>query len=401
MLADKIRSCTVSPKAPTYIGSASNTTAASPVVINVPTGTANGDLMIAFIKGRDTVTAAGWTQVQGQAYGAAFTLLYRIASSEPANYSFSGGTLTGVIVTFRNAVLATSTMSFIQSSNVVTLDSFTLPWGNSSFLAFYTSGNASITPTTPSGYTSVVTSGANSWALFKKENISGALGAVASTLDAKGEGFGVLVAHSEFTPPTGPKVVNTSATQTATSSTSITINVPPGTADGDLMVAVLSNGSTMSGRSLSSYSGWTLAAEAASTGSAPSLEVLYRTASSEPASYTFTFNLGSTASAGISGGITTLRGGAWSGSGTPAAAKAVNTVPISANYSMAFVANVDASASTVITNSYFKLPAFSDSDATAPSLALFYRVVPATSSGGYIEVPPSTEANVEFVVSPT
>lgn len=76
---------------------------------NVPTGTANGDLMLGFINGYKsggtTVsvpnTPAGWNLLPGESAGgdksaggsgagnAALAVYYRIASSEPASYTFS------------------------------------------------------------------------------------------------------------------------------------------------------------------------------------------------------------------------------------------------------------------------------------------------------------------------
>lgn len=77
--------------------------------VNVPTGTVNGDVMLAFINGYKsggtTVsvpnTPAGWTLLPGESTGgdksaggggagnAALGVYYRIAASEPASYTFS------------------------------------------------------------------------------------------------------------------------------------------------------------------------------------------------------------------------------------------------------------------------------------------------------------------------
>jgi hypothetical protein len=76
--------------------------ATNSVVVNVPTSTSNGDLLIAqiwqTIQTAAAPTCAGWTQ----AFGAAGTdlamyLFYRYASSEPASYTFTSSNATNMM----------------------------------------------------------------------------------------------------------------------------------------------------------------------------------------------------------------------------------------------------------------------------------------------------------------
>ena len=95
---------------PTYIGIAhgSSSSASGPVTINVPPGTKNGDLMLAYIATQSPdgawITAPpGWTQViktfnsiQGS------QLFWRVASNEPSSYAWSGTSYPqGAIRTYR------------------------------------------------------------------------------------------------------------------------------------------------------------------------------------------------------------------------------------------------------------------------------------------------------------
>lgn len=77
----------------------------------VPTGTANGDVMLAFVstsRQNDTMntTPAGWTLLDTNPSNAVGTIMtyYRVASSEPASYTWvwqTGGTDRATIATWR------------------------------------------------------------------------------------------------------------------------------------------------------------------------------------------------------------------------------------------------------------------------------------------------------------
>ena len=82
-----------------FVAAAHNTAASSPIACNVPAGTTNGNLMIWFYVDQSTLSPSqscptGWnflredqslsTNVQG-------IVCYRVASSEPASYTLTGG----------------------------------------------------------------------------------------------------------------------------------------------------------------------------------------------------------------------------------------------------------------------------------------------------------------------
>ncbi len=84
------------------------------------------------------------------------------------------------------------------------------------------------------------------------------------------------------------------------SSSSLTVNVPSGTANNDVMVAAIGvQAGIGSNASITAPSGWTQQGTTQQTNGVISLAVFTRVASSEPASYTWTFGGGSTGSSGI------------------------------------------------------------------------------------------------------
>lgn len=96
-----------------------------------------------------------------------------------------------------------------------------------------------------------------------------------------------------------------SATNNTGSSTSITVSVPTGTQDGDVMIAAYGNG--QDDGTTPAISGWTsIGYVEDATISNNTLALFYRVASSEPASYTMTYD--SSTSNLTSGIISTFRG---------------------------------------------------------------------------------------------
>ena len=96
---------------PTYIGVAyGSSNSVGPVTINVPPGTKNGDLMLAYIAtqtpdGAWITAPAGWTQATktfNSSQGS--QLFWRVANNEPAAYTWSGTSYPqGAIRTYRDA----------------------------------------------------------------------------------------------------------------------------------------------------------------------------------------------------------------------------------------------------------------------------------------------------------
>lgn len=106
-----------------------------------------------------------------------------------------------------------------------------------------------------------------------------------------------------------PTFVGVSQTDTSSSnSTSLTLNVPSGVQNGDLLIATVFGG----GGNVNDWiqTSWTWAVEQVNNN--PNLGIAYRTASSEPASYSFTTTTGRR----LGGMIMAFRGAAWDVTGT-------------------------------------------------------------------------------------
>jgi hypothetical protein len=171
-------------------------------------------------------------------------------------------------------------------------------------------------------------------------------------------------------------------TQVTSSATTITINVPSGTADGDLLIAVLT--APAGGTTWTTPSGWTVGITASQ-----GRTVFYKTASSEPASYTFT----SSTSVTNQGYILTYRnarfgvGGSVGSLASPAVASAITTT-----VNNAIVFDVVAVGAVSIT---FSTPTgytalVSNSDTTSPSSAIFYTTQVVAGSTGTVSSTPSS-----------
>jgi hypothetical protein len=136
------------------------TSAATTITINVPTGTAQNDLLIAVLTAPAGATT--WTTPSGWSVGITAsqgrTVFYKTASSsEPANYTFTSsasGTNQGYIFTYRNARFGVGgTVSALASPAVA--PSITTTANNAVIFDVVAVGGVSITFSTPTGYTSL------------------------------------------------------------------------------------------------------------------------------------------------------------------------------------------------------------------------------------------------------
>ena len=176
-----------------------DTATSSTHVMNVPSGTANGDLMVLFIAASTTSTynvPTGWTQAFNSI--SSCMICYRIASSEPASYTVTTSTLacTGYIATYRNAAFdAVGAVSVIATPSVA--PSINVSYDNSIVLDFTVARFASTTFTTPTGFSSVASESnttSPSSALFSDPVNAGATGTVSTTPSGGNTAFSILVA---------------------------------------------------------------------------------------------------------------------------------------------------------------------------------------------------------------
>jgi len=162
------------------------------VAVNVPTGTQNGDLMIAIMshysdEGQN-YTNGSWIEHLDVLADPGLYVAYRYASNEPASYTWSAidsqNYTAAAILTYRNAIVDVfGNQSTITTTTTVTAPSITTT-SDGVTLAVY--GSEQIAPSTygtPSTFASVLAVGtANTrFAVFSKNTSAGATGTVTST----------------------------------------------------------------------------------------------------------------------------------------------------------------------------------------------------------------------------
>lgn len=330
---------------PTFIASASGVGSAQTLTINTPTGTQDGDLMIAVMSGniRSADKAfwsgpAGWTEAFDPGEIATATAIYyKIAASEGASHTFTTNANAGIsghILTYRNAKFGLVGAFGTTTTGDPVCPSITLPVSGCVVLAFVAErGGSSTTWTAPSGVGFSALAGdadgvTGSNQVFASSTFgAGATGTQAFTSNATSDGLGVLLflAPTTWTNPT-PTFIGKEFAESATQTNTLTINKPAGTQSGDLMIAVLVNNSNTTW----SLSGWT--AQVDQSGHM----VLTKTAgSSEPASYAFN----STNSNACSGVVLTYRGGVLDAIGTYQSNTGVSVIDpaiptVTANFSL-------------------------------------------------------------------
>jgi hypothetical protein len=204
MLSDKLRLCAQDVE---YIGVASTLIADTTLTIAKPTGTAEGDLMIAFMScsklGGVTWTGdTGWTEIADLGSAPSARIAYKVAgASEGASYTFtplspSSSNLSGSILTFRGA--AYDTIGTATTTDLTAIPSVTVAQNNSVLICFAAVLDVSITLATPSGMTAIVVDddATITSSIIATETVNaGATGTKATSASAVNR-YGVLVSLS-------------------------------------------------------------------------------------------------------------------------------------------------------------------------------------------------------------
>lgn len=173
---------------PLFINSATtqNGATSTSLVINKPTNTQSGDLMIAFMSSDSTATTwtgdTGWTEVADQNAAPNLRVAYKVAGgSEPASYTFTAAAsrvLAGSILTYRGASYD-AIGAIASGASPITATGPTAASNYCKLLGFATRGAASITVTAPSSMTTRVTQNdatAPSYVLADETVLAGATG---------------------------------------------------------------------------------------------------------------------------------------------------------------------------------------------------------------------------------
>lgn len=148
-----------------YIGAESSTSFSTDLTLNVPTGTQDGDILVTTVAD-DTdqaLTHTGWTLITSQSVTSSRnTVAYRLASSEPASYTFTSGSSekAGSIAVFRKTggtwdVGAFSSASTTIGNTTLTSSEITTTDNSILYTAWSNDGNVAVT-TPPSGMVTVV-----------------------------------------------------------------------------------------------------------------------------------------------------------------------------------------------------------------------------------------------------
>ena len=167
-----------------------------------PAGTQFGDLLVAVCQADSSVTwtgDTGWTQVAvGGPTG--MRIAYKVATvSEPSIYTFTASissAMTCNIFAFRCGAFDVAGAFSNPGSTTVTAPSITVSDANSLLLAFFSTQDASVAPTTPSGMTQIaIDSNATSpsSAVFSQQINAGASGTRSSSFGSSIKGCGVLI----------------------------------------------------------------------------------------------------------------------------------------------------------------------------------------------------------------
>lgn len=179
----------------------------SALAINKPTGTVDGDIMVAVMANGNGTTwtgDTGWTEIIDQGAHPYLRAAYKVASSEGSSYSFTGGTgtKTGFIATFRGFQYDTvsSSVTTLLGDGSLAITGITAAGGI--LIAAYAmpSGNTLQTSSTPSGMLSLAaasSAGVTDIFGYWQQIAAGATGTRSSTLGDSSGTFnngGILIA---------------------------------------------------------------------------------------------------------------------------------------------------------------------------------------------------------------
>jgi len=178
-----------------------------------------------------------------------------------------------------------------------------------------------------------------------------------------------------------PSFIASDQTQSSTSGSTLAINKPTGTVQGDLMIAFMSSGGTSTSRTWTVPSGWT---EIVDQNTAPNFLIAYKVAgASEGSSYTFTMSSTANDKAGT---ILTYRNAAYDVVGSlseDAATLTLSSITASASNSVLIAALFRPASSITITQNGGSTMTVrvTDNDGASPSFRIFDESVPSGATG--------------------
>lgn len=284
------------------VASKENSSNSSSLVISKPTGTREGDLMLALMNSESAITwtgDTGWTEVADQGVAPSTRVAYKVAgASEGASYTFTSSSstniLSGTIVTYRNA--AYDAIGTIQSGTDPLALSATASAPYSRFVSTAANAAGTATITAPAGVkelNSATRFGGPTLLVAQDTALSagGASGSRNFTMGTTTNVSGVALAVKPSTGYTSYATYAASASGSATSSTSVSVNTPKCFSGNVLLLIACASVSTSTNITFTTPSGWTLLNGAASSTNAymPAMYVFYRVVDgTEATSYSVT-----------------------------------------------------------------------------------------------------------------
>lgn len=373
---------------PTFVSSSVGQTSTATATVSAPSNIQDGDLLVAvsFISVNLRVTPpAGFNMLyENSPSGNGISISTKIASSESGNYSFTASAIKDwqvIILVYRNATKV-NTVGDITSvtSTTGTAASITPTYTGTLCAVFGSLYSGATITTAPSGMTQrayqTFTSKPNQLAIYDLNNQPATATSSYSLVWSGSGGTASVQLQVTNEPTVAPEFVASASTQNSSNATALVINKPTGTAENDLMIAVMA--ATVTG-TWTGDTGWTEVADLAAT---TSLRVAYKVAgSSEGSSYTFTMS----ASAGLSGCILTYRYATYdtiAGSFTTSANPLVLTsISPSLSQSILIAAGVRNAASITLGTPTSMTARVTDADATLPSYIVCDQTVAKGSTG--------------------
>lgn len=381
---------------PEFVASSTNRISSSTNTVTAPSGIQDGDLLVALVNsdssGQILISTSGFSLIAQYPDAAdSFFLATKIATSESGNYTFTWSSInanTVTILVYRNATCVNVVGTLGAASTSTPIAGGITPTYKGVLCAFFAAGGASAktVETAPSGMT-----------LRASQQISAPTAVVydQSPQDASPSGNKILTWTAgaiclailfQITnePIVAPNLIAIESTSTANITSTLTINKPAGTIEGDLMIAVMGtdSGST-------TWTGDTDWIEIADLGTSNhSLRVAYKIAgTSEGLNYTFTYN----SSRRLSGSILTYRNAAYDkiGSfGTGANPIVIPSITLNKSQSILIAVGMRSNSGITLTTPIGMSALVVDNDTDSPSYIVCDQIVPKGPTGTR-----STDAN--------
>lgn len=294
---------------PTFVSSSVSRTTTAGNTVTAPTGIQDGDLLVAVLFNVDPTAEpitlpSGWSRLtETETANNYFVLATKTAASESGNYTFTFDQAAAnsiAILVYRNATRVNTVGTFGNASSATATAASITPTYTGTLCAMFTNETSSTVSTQPSGFTQRALQSGTTAAMgvYDLANQAASATSAASLVWSASGQVAAIQFQVTNEPNIAPEFVASASTSSASSSSTITINKPSGTLEGDLMVAVMSSDGNLT---WTGDTGWT---EVFDQSTAPWLRVAYKTAgASEGASYTFT----ASGNAVLSGGIVTYR----------------------------------------------------------------------------------------------